>query len=121
MSNKVDEIFNEIVSQELTESELLFLAQKIILSVATIKNSKEAKNDVLLEERYQFAKERVLKSKAKKLKTLKNTIASYFRNKERSDDQKGKGISQNEVDRIIKRLIGDKHIFINSKDDVEYL
>lgn len=114
MSKIVDEAFEELIEKNLSESQLLEIAQKIIGSVVNVKSKKEVEAKAAKEERYQFVKERILKSNAKKVKTLKNTIVSYFRSREG-------GISNNEVDSIVKRLVAEKLIFINAKDEVEFL
>lgn len=114
MSKIVEEAFEELMGKNLTESQLLEVAQKIIGSVVTVKSGKEQEAQKHKDERYQFVKERIVRSNARKAKTLRNTIVSYFRNKDG-------GISNNEVESIIKRLIGEKVIFINQKDDVEFI
>lgn len=110
----VDNVLAEIKQKNLSDAELLELAHKLIGSLVVVKNENQVKALERKEKKYQFARERIVKSKAKKVKALKKMIQSYFR----GDDNT---ISNNEIDWIIERLVGEKIIFINASDDVEYL
>ena len=113
MSN-IESILNEIKEQSLSNEELVSLAHALLTLTMRDLNAKSDSLKLERDARYLFAKERIVKSNARKNKSLRKTIISYFRGKEG-------GISNNEVDLIVKRLVGEKIIFIDSEDNVEYL
>ena len=110
----VESVLAEIKQKNLSDAEILELAHKLIGSLVVVKSEQEVKAKERKEKNYQFVKERIVKSKAKKVKTLKKMIQSYFRGDENQ-------ISNNEIDNIVTRLVGEKIIFINANEDVEYI
>ncbi len=114
MKKNIEEILAHIKSQNLSNDELTQVAYHLLSQVVVEQQVGESEQSKAREERYQFAKERIVKSKAAKVKSLRNTLMSYFRGREG-------GVSKNEVDKIVERLVGEKIIFINASDDVEYL
>lgn len=112
--SKVETAIANIKELGLSDSELLEVAHKLIGSLVTVKSEGELKAQERKEQKYQFVKERIVKSKAKKVKALKKMIQSYFRGD-------GNSISNNEIEWIVERLVGERVIFINANDDVEFL